>query len=187
MIAFLSQPWPWWIAGPLIGLVVALLLVLGNKPFGVSTNFRHVCAAVAPGKLDYFHYDWRRRGGWNLAFVLGMVVGGWIGGQVLQSSAVAIPPTVKAALVSLGVTDFSGLAPREVFAWSALLTPRGIACIVGGGFLVGFGTSYAGGCTSGHGITGLASLEWRSLLAVLGFFAGGLIATHAILPLLFQG
>jgi uncharacterized membrane protein YedE/YeeE len=185
MIELLSRPWPWWVAGPMIGLVVAALLVIGNKPFGVSSNFRHICAAIAPRALDYFRYDWRHRGGWNLAFVIGMVVGGWVGGRLLASPAVAIAPDVKAALASLGVMDFSGLAPREVFNWSALLTPRGLVCIVGGGFLVGFGTAYAGGCTSGHAITGLASLEWRSLVAVIGFFGGGLVATYAILPLLF--
>lgn len=186
MIDLLSRPWPWWVAGPLIGLVVAALLVIGNKPFGVSPNLRHVCAAVSPGKLDYLRYDWRT-GGWNLAFALGMIVGGYVAGQLLASpSPVAIAPDVQAALSSLGVTDFSGLAPRDLFSWSALLTPRGLVMIVGGGFLVGFGTAYAGGCTSGHGITGLASLEWRSLVAVIGFFAGGLLATHAILPLLFQ-
>ena len=184
MIEFLSRPWPWWVAGPLIGLVAVALLVIGNKPFGVSSNLRHMCAAVAPRSLDYFRYDWRRAGGWNLAFAVGLLLGGYVGGQLL-ASPVTISPEVQTALASLGVTDLSGLAPRDVFSWQALLTPRGLVCIVGGGFLIGFGTAYAGGCTSGHGIMGLASLEWRSLVAVAGFFAGGMLATYAILPLLF--
>ena len=185
MIELLSRPWPWWVAGPMIGLVAAALLFIGNRPFGFSHNLRHLCAAIAPGQIEIFQYDWRRVGGWNLAFAVGAVVGGYIGGQLLASPSVDIAPNVRAALGVLGVHDFSGLAPREVFNWSSLLTVRGLACIVGGGFCVGFGTAYAGGCTSGHGITGLASLEWRSLIAVIGFFAGGLIATFGILPLLF--
>jgi hypothetical protein len=169
----------------MLGLIAASLLVVGNRPFGFSSNLRHICAAVAPGSVAYLRYDWRRAGGWNLAFALGGVVGGYIAVRVLSSPPVAIAPDVQASLAALGIHDFSGLAPREVFSWSSLLTVRGLACIVGGGFCVGFGTAYAGGCTSGHGITGLASFEWRSLVAVIGFFAGGLLATHVLLPLIF--
>ena len=169
----------------MLGLIAASLLVVGNRPFGFSSNLRHICAALAPGSVAYLRYDWRRAGGWNLAFALGGVVGGYIAVRVLSSPSVAIAPDVQASLAALGIHDFSGLAPREVFSWSSLLTVRGLACIVGGGFCVGFGTAYAGGCTSGHGITGLASFEWRSLVAVIGFFAGGLFATHVLLPLIF--
>jgi len=169
----------------MLGLIAASLLVVGNRPFGFSSNLRHICAAVAPGSVAYLRYDWRRAGGWNLAFALGGVVGGYIAVRVLSSPPVAIAPDVQASLAALGIHDFSGLAPRDVFSWSSLLTVRGLACIVGGGFCVGFGTAYAGGCTSGHGITGLASFEWRSLVAVIGFFAGGLLATHVLLPLIF--
>ena len=169
----------------MLGLIAASLLVVGNRPFGFSSNLRHICAAVAPGSVAYLRYDWRRAGGWNLAFALGGVVGGYIAVRVLSSPPVAIAPDVQASLAALGIHDFSGLAPREVFSWSSLLTLRGLVCIVGGGFCVGFGTAYAGGCTSGHGITGLASFEWRSLVAVIGFFAGGLLATHVLLPLIF--
>ena len=183
MIEILSRPWPWWVAGPLIGLVALAWLVVGNRPFGFSSNLRHMCAAIAPGSIEYFRYDWRRAGGWNLAFALGAVVGGYIGARLLGSPTVAIAPDVRAALAALRIHDFAGLAPRELFSWSSLLTVRGIVCIVGGGFCVGFGTAYAGGCTSGHGITGLASLEWRSLVAVIGFFAGGVLATYVLLPL----
>lgn len=181
----LVQPWPWYVAGPLIGLFVPALLLLGNQQFGVSSNLRHLCAAIAPAGLEYFGYDWKSKGRWNLMFLAGIFVGSVIAAQGLGTGAVAISPETKAALVRLGVHDFTGLIPRDVFSWSHLLTVRGMVLILGGGFLVGFGTAYAGGCTSGHGISGLASFERASLIAVAAFFAGGLFATHLLLPLLF--
>jgi uncharacterized protein len=184
MADFVSGPWPWYVAGPVIGLFVPALLILGNKVFGVSSNLRHVCAAVLPGKLDYFRYDWKRTGLWNLFFVAGILLGGFLASHWGGSHNVAIAEPTKLALVRLGIQDFSGLAPHELFAWSALFTLRGFVSIVVGGLLVGFGTAYAGGCTSGHAISGLADLQLSSLIAVVGFFAGGLIATHFLLPLL---
>lgn len=187
MVEFLSRPWPWYVAGPLIGLVVPLLLLFGNKPFGISSNLRHVCAAVAPRGLAYLRYDWRRDGGWNLLFILGVLTGGFLGGVVLANpNPVALSPETRAALSALGLSEFSGLVPREIFAWSALGTVRGFVMLVLGGLAVGFGTAYAGGCTSGHAITGLADRQLASLVAVLGFFAGGLAATWLILPLLLR-
>ena len=181
---FLLRPWPWYVAGPLIGLFVPALLVLGNKPFGISSNLRHMCAAFAPSNVEFFRYDWKREGGWNLAFVAGVLAGGFVAARVLGMPDVAITPDTRAALETLGVRQFSGLVPGDVFNWHHLLTVRGAILILGGGFLIGFGTAYAGGCTSGHGIAGLASLQRASLLAVVGFFAGGLLATYFILPLL---
>jgi uncharacterized protein len=163
MADLLAEPWPWYLAGPILGLFVPALLLLGNRQFGVSSNLRHLCAAVAPGRVDYFRYDWRRSGLWNLAFLLGILLGGII------AAALAGP---------------LALVPPEVFNWRALLTARGLVTMVAGGFLVGFGTAYAGGCTSGHGVMGLANFEIASLVAVLGFFAGGLLGTHVILPIL---
>jgi uncharacterized protein len=179
------RPWPWYVAGPLIGLFVPALLLLGNRQFGVSSNLRHLCAAVAPGRVDFFRYDWRGAGMWNLAFLAGIFVGGFLGARLLGGGDVAISADTRATLAQLGVRDFSGLAPRDVFAWSNLGTLRGCLSIVGGGFLVGFGTAYAGGCTSGHAISGLAALERASLVAVLAFFGGGLLCTYFVLPLLF--
>lgn len=121
---------------------------------------------------------------WNLAFLAGVLAGGFVAARLLGSQDVAITPETKAMLVEVGVRDFAGLVPRDIFSWSQLLTFRGAMLIVGGGFLVGFGTAYAGGCTSGHGISGLAVLERASLLAVAGFFAGGLFGTYVILPFL---
>ena len=185
MVNLIPHPLPWYVAGPLIGLMVPALLLLGNKAFGISTNFRHLCAAVAPYGLEYFSHDWKRLGSWNLAFLAGLCVGAAIAYHLAPPPAIAISARTVDALRGLGLHDFSGLAPREVFAWSALLTVRGLVSIVLGGFLVGFGTAYAGGCTSGHAIAGLADLQPASLLAVCGFFAGGLATTYLLLPIVF--
>jgi uncharacterized membrane protein YedE/YeeE len=184
MFDMLAHSWPWYVAGPLIGLFVPALLFLGNRQFGVSSNLRHLCAALAPGRVEFFRYDWRNTGLWNLAFLAGILVGGFIAGRVLGIPEVVVSPETKAMLGRLGIREFAGLVPGDVFNWSSLLTLRGLTLIVGGGFLVGFGTAYAGGCTSGHGISGLAVFDRASLLAVAGFFAGGLLGTFVLLPLL---
>jgi uncharacterized membrane protein YedE/YeeE len=185
MMALASAPWPWYIAGPVIGLFVPGLLILGNRLFGVSSTLRDVCAIVLPRKVEFFQYDWKRTDLWNLLFVAGILIGGFLAAHWSAMQNVAISEQTRLALAKLGIHDFSGFAPREVFTWSALLTVKGFVSVIVGGFLVGFGTAYAGGCTSGHAISGLANLQLPSLIAVLGFFAGGLIATHFILPLLF--
>jgi uncharacterized membrane protein YedE/YeeE len=177
--------WPWYLAGPLIGLFVPALLIVGNKLFGVSSNLRHMCSALVPGRLEYFRYNWKEEGLWNLVFLVGMLIGGFLAFHWGSPHDIAISAQTRIALVKLGIHDFSGVAPHEVFSWSGLLTLRGFVSIVLGGFLVGFGTAYAGGCTSGHAISGLADFQLPSLIAVFGFFAGGLIATHFILPFLF--
>lgn len=180
----LREPWPWYVAGPIIGLMVPLLLMLGGKPFGLSANLRHLCAAVVPGNLNFFRYNWRKDGGWNLLFALGILVGGFIAARwmLAASYTVAIADTTRADLHRLGLQDLSGLMPAELFAWTALATGRGLITLVLGGFLVGFGARWAGGCTSGHAISGLATLQLPSLIAVVGFFAGGLLMTHVLLP-----
>lgn len=182
----ISNPWPWYVAGPLIGLVVPLLLLVGRKRFGVSTSLQHICAATVPCGLGYFNYDWRREGTWLLVFVLGVLLGGFVAATVFTSpdADIEISGATREALRALGLTDLSGLVPREVFSWTGLLTFPGLVMIVGGSFLVGFGTRYAGGCTSGHAITGVADLQLASLVAVIGFFIGGLFSTHLVLPLL---
>ncbi len=185
MLDFLSQPWPWYVAGPLIGLVVPALLFLGGKQFGVSANLRHLCAATIPGPVEFFKYDWKKSGLWNLTFVLGVAVGGFIAHTLLfNPDPIAISEATKADLTGLGLTDLNGLVPKEIFSWSGLLTLPGFVLIVGGGFLVGFGSRYAGGCTSGHAISGLADLQLPSLIAVVGFFIGGIFATFVLLPLI---
>ncbi len=175
--------WPWFVAGPAIGLFVPALLLTGNYLFGVSSNLRHICAAIIPGQLEYLHHDWRRDGLWNLIFLFGIVIGGFLAAHFGPTHDIAISTATKEALTKLGIHDFSGFAPSEVFNWHALFTLRGFVSIIVGGFLVGFGT--AGGCTSGHAISGLADLQLPSLIAVVGFFAGGLAATYFLLPVLF--
>lgn len=186
MKELLSQTWPWYVAGPLIGLLVPILLLVGNRQFGVSSNFRHMCAMIAPGKAEFLNYDWKRTGLWNLTFVLGMVIGGFIAAHLLPNPdpVIGISEATKADLAALGISNFEGLVPRQVFSFETLFTLPGIVMIVAGGFLVGFGARYAGGCTSGHAISGLADLQLPSLVAVLGFFAGGLLITHFVLPLI---
>ena len=180
----LSQGWPWFVAGPLIGLTVALLLAVGGRAFGVSSSLQHICAATVPGRSPLLRYDWRRKGLWNLVFVAGMVVGGWFAGTFLSSGEpLALSSATQADLAGLGVDTGSALVPTEIYSFRALASPVGWLVMGLGGFLVGFGARYAGGCTSGHAITGLASFQLPSLLAVLGFFAGGLVATHLLLPI----
>lgn len=185
MLELLTRPWPWYVAGPLVGLMVPLLLILGNKQFGVSSNLRHACAAILPSSVAYFRYDWRKAGTWNMVFVLGIVAGGFIAGVLLENpEPVAISAATVRDLSALGIRDFSGLVPGDLFAWTSLLTFRGLAVIVFGGFLVGFGTAYAGGCTSGHGLSGIADLQLPSLIALIGFFAGGILGSFVLLPLI---
>lgn len=185
MIDFLQQPWPWYIAGPLIGLIVPILLIIGGKQFGISSNLRHACAACFPGNIAFFNYDWKKTGGWNLVFIGGTVIGGFLGGWLLKNpEPVALSQQTINDLQTLGVSDFSGMMPNDFFNWKSLSSLPGFIMMVVGGFLVGFGARYAGGCTSGHAISGLANLQAASLLAVIGFFIGGLIITYLIYPLI---
>jgi len=190
--ARLFGEWPWYVAGPLIGLFVPALLLVGNKVFGISSNLSHLCAAIAPAKpeffrLEFFRYDWRKVGLWNLVFLAGVLIGGFLAFHGRPPQTIAISAETRASLSRLGIHDFSGVVPHELFSWHALLTLRGFVLVVVGGFLVGFGTAYAAGCTSGHAISGVANFQLPSLIAVLGFFAGGLAATYFILPLLLRG
>jgi uncharacterized membrane protein YedE/YeeE len=182
----IKQPWPWYIAGPLIGLVVPALLLLGNKTFGISSSLRHICAACIPANISFFKYDWKKES-WNLFFVAGIIAGGFIATYFLSvPGPVNLNPKTIIILKQLGVKDFSGLLPHDIFSFSQLLTIRGFIFIVVGGFLVGFGTRYAGGCTSGHAIMGISSLQWPSLVATCCFMIGGFLMTWLILPYLLQ-
>ena len=183
---FLTQPWPWYIAGPLIGLMVPLLLLTGNKKFGISSTLRQVCAAFVPAKVPFLHYDWKSDV-WNLYFVVGIGLGGFLAATFLPNpDTVSISESTRQGLQQQGFTDLSGLVPVQIFSWSSLGTLNGLLLMIVGGFLVGFGSRYAGGCTSGHAIMGLSSLQPSSLIAVLGFFAGGLFITYLVYPILFR-
>ncbi|MDG5767955.1 YeeE/YedE thiosulfate transporter family protein [Balneolales bacterium ANBcel1] len=186
MFELLTQPWPWYVAGPVIGLFVPLLLFLGNKQFGISSSLRHTCAACVPGNIPFFKYDWKSEGMWNLVLVLGVFIGGFLGGYVFQNpEPIALSASTIADLQYLGVTDFSGFVPSDIFSWGNLLTAQGLIVMVLGGFLVGFGARYAGGCTSGHAISGISNLQLASVTAAVSFFIGGLIVTHLLYPLIF--
>ncbi len=187
LLDIVARPWPWYVCGPLIGLMVPALLLASNKEFGISANLQHLCAAIMPSGNRYLRYDWRAVGGWNLIFFLGIALGGFIADPVLHvTGSVPIAASTVAMLGRLGVFYNLGMMPSDVFSWHGLLTAPGFLTIVVGGFLVGFGARYACGCTSGHGITGLSQFELPSLLAVCGFFAGGILASFALLPLIMR-
>ena len=182
---FLKAPWPWYVVGPLIGAIVPLMLWIGNKSFGLSSNFRHICSICLPLNIPFLNYDWKKDK-WNLWFIAGIPIGSFLAYWVFgHTDSVALAEATVRDLGAYGITLTSGLAPKELFSLSALGSWQGWVFIALGGFLVGFGSRFAGGCTSGHAITGLANLQWGSLIVVIGFFIGGLIATFLIYPLLF--
>jgi hypothetical protein len=183
VLAWLQHPWPWYVSGPLIGLMVPGLLLIGNKDFGISSSLRHTCAAFG-ARFPLFRYDWRREGGWNLLLALGVVLGGTLAGTLLADpQPLVVAASTRHDLAALGVGTSGGLAPASLFGWRAMVSLPSLLLLAGGGFLVGFGARYAGGCTSGHAITGLSHLQRASFVSVLGFFAGGLVMTHLLLPL----
>jgi len=181
----LDGPWPWYVGGPLIGLMVPLLLYVGNKQLGISQSLKHVCAACVPAKIPFFHYKWQDYT-WNLLFVLGIGIGGLLTLALDPNDyEIGISEATKLDLLALGITDFSGMIPTEIFNVSMLSSGVGLFFMIFGGFMIGFGTRYANGCTSGHTIMGLSNLQFSSLVATIGFFVGGLAMTHLILPLIF--
>lgn len=183
---FILSPWPWYVAGPIIGLTVPLLLILGNKAFGISNSLRHTCAAIFPSNIPFFNYNWKKEQ-WIFFFAFGIILGAFLSQNFLSDgSDVAISEATKTDLRALGISNFSGLLPTEIFNFNELFGLKGFFFIVFGGFLVGFGTRYAGGCTSGHAIMGLSNLQWPSLIATICFMAGGIFMTWVVLPYIFK-
>jgi uncharacterized protein len=184
MIEFLTNPWPWWFAGLAITLVM-FLLVWAGKTFGFSSNLRTICAIGGAGKTsDFFRFDWKKEI-WNLVFAGGALLGGVISAQWMAGSEgwVQLSESTVTTLKSWGIQQQGGLLPQELFGLTALSSSwKPWLLLALGGFLVGFGSRYAGGCTSGHAISGLSNLQLPSLIAVVGFFAGGLAMTWGILP-----
>ncbi|WP_035677544.1 YeeE/YedE family protein [Flavobacterium limnosediminis] len=179
--------WPWYISGFLIGAVMLTLIFFG-KSFGMSSNLRTLCTMAGAGKnVDFFKFDWREQK-WNLAVVFGAILGGFVAVHFLSDgSGVQINPKTIEQLATLNIEAPNGkLGPESLFGWDALKTPKTIAILFFGGLLIGFGTRYAGGCTSGHAISGLSNLQKPSLIAVIGFFIGGLIMAHVLLPIIFK-
>jgi uncharacterized membrane protein YedE/YeeE len=163
-VDFILQPWPWWLSGILIGLTVPLLYYATGQGFGISTSLQQIGAMCSPhSKLSYFRdYD-RRKGMWTLWFVIGIAIGGFI----------AAGPLSKEPVEFLPASLFTGIG--------------GAVKLFVGGILIGFGTRYAGGCTSGHAITGISNLNWPSLVATIFFFVGGLAVTWGLGSIIFPG
>lgn len=182
MIEQIQSPWPWYVAGALIGLIVPALLIIGNKTFGISSNLRHICAACFPANIKFFNYNWKKEI-WNFFFLGGIVVGAFIANHYLSNpNPIEISSELKDGLSKYGITHFDSLLPDELFSFKALFTVRGFILMIIGGFFVGFGTRYAGGCTSGHSIMGLSNLQWPSLVATICFMIGGFIMANLIMP-----
>ena len=183
---WILEPWPWYVSGPLIAAIM-FLLVFGGKTFGMSSNLRTMCTIGGAGKkVEFFNFDWKSQG-WNLTVVAGAIIGGFIAANFLsQDTAVDINPETVSTLENLGFKSAGeAYLPNELFATQALTDPKALGILLIGGLLIGFGARYAGGCTSGHAISGLSNLQLPSLIAVCGFFIGGLIMIHLIFPLIF--
>ncbi len=183
MIEFISQPWPWYVAGPIIALVMFSLLLFGKR-FGISSSLRNACSVLGAGKhCAYFDLNWRDYT-WGFVFALGLIIGGYVAANYLMpDGSVGISQETIKELSAMGISDPGGeFVPPEIFNWGSLLTVRGFIMLVVGGFCVGFGTRYAEGCTSGHSISGLSELQLASLIATIFFFVGGLLATYFIIP-----
>lgn len=183
---FLFSPWPWYVSGMLLGIIVPLMLWLGSN-FGVSGNLDSICGILGAERFsDHFKFNIKDRLP-NLIFALGAIFGGFVAANFLSTDgySVDISTSTIETLRSYGISQFEGLQPVELFNWDFLGTSQGLILLVLGGFLVGFGARWAGGCTSGHAITGISSLQLPSLVATIGFFIGGLIATHFLMPLIF--
>lgn len=185
MLESISQPWPWYTSGIVIALVMLILLFFG-KSFGFSSNLRAICAACGAGKnVKFFDYNWRAQT-WNLLFLVGAVLGGFISSEFLSNGeAVQISQATVNDLRELGFSFPDDLQPEEIFSLEAAFSLKGFLILLLGGFAVGFGARYAGGCTSGHAISGISNLQLPSLIAVIGFFIGGLFTTWVLIPIIF--
>ncbi len=185
MIDFIKQPWPWYFSGTMIVLIMLILLFFG-KSFGFSSNLRTMCSIAGAGKkVKFFDFPWKDQL-WNLMFLAGSVLGGFIATNYLSDQApLQLSAATVADLNQLGVKFDGGKNPDSLFSFEAMKDLKTLAILLIGGLLVGFGSRYAGGCTSGHAISGLSNLQAPSLVAVIGFFIGGLIMTFLIMPFIF--
>jgi uncharacterized membrane protein YedE/YeeE len=182
---FLLQPWSWFFSGFLIAFTMLILLLMGKR-FGMSSNLRTFCAICGGGKVSqFFNFNWKNDS-WNLLVALGAGIGGFLAANFLSNGTMPdISQSTKLGLKELQFSSDNGYLPKELFSIEALQDPKTILLLVIGGLLIGFGTRYAGGCTSGHAISGLSNLQKPSLIAVIGFFIGGLIMVHLLFPLIF--
>jgi uncharacterized membrane protein YedE/YeeE len=183
---FITHTWHWSISGFIIGLVMLALIYFG-RTFGMSTNLRSICSMTGIGKkVPFFDWDWKSQR-WNLVVVAGAMIGGYVATHFLNdASNVAINPVTIEKLQKIGIdAPNSKLVPEAIFGNDVLQSPKKIFILILGGLLIGFGSRYAGGCTSGHAISGLSNFQLPSFKAVIGFFVGGLIMVNFIFPLIF--
>jgi uncharacterized membrane protein YedE/YeeE len=186
MYSFLGT-WPWYVSGFIIGSVMLLLVYFG-KTFGMSSNLRTLCSIAGAGKTsEFFRFDWKAQR-WNLVVVLGAMLGGFFATHHLSDgSGMVLNPKTVTELHQLNIDEPNGkLMPDALTSTDALKSPKLWGILLLGGLLVGFGTRWAGGCTSGHAITGLSNLQLPSLIAVIGFFIGGLLMSWLLLPLILK-
>lgn len=185
MIEFIQQPWTWWFSGMVISAIMFILIFFGQS-FGFSSNLRTICSAAGGGKfVKFFDFNWKTQI-WNLVFLAGAIIGGFIAKTFLSSGdPVLISDATISDLAALGFSAPQSAQPSELFGLEAAFSLKGFLILAIGGLMVGFGSRYAGGCTSGHAISGLSDLQVPSLIAVVGFFAGGLLMTHVLYPLIF--
>jgi len=184
---FLFHTWHWAISGFIIGIIMLTLNYFG-KVFGMSSNLRSLCTIAGADKCaDFFKFDWKAQK-WNLIVLFGAIIGGFMAANFMNHPTnVAINPKTVEQLKNMGINPPNGkLEPIEIFGNQAFQSPKMLFILLFGGILIGFGSRYAGGCTSGHAIAGLSNLQRQSLKAVIGFFVGGLIMSHLILPLIFK-
>lgn len=185
ILDFLTQPWPWWFAGMVIASVMFLLMFFGQS-FGFSSNLRTLCSIAGAGKkVKFFDFNWKSQI-WNIVFLLGAIIGGFVAKEFLSTGApIEISQASIQSLSEYGFQAPQGAQPEEIFNWDAVLSLKGFLILALGGLMVGFGSRYAGGCTSGHAISGLSDLQLPSLVAVIGFFIGGLAMTYIVFPFIF--
>ncbi len=186
MLELLRQTWEWYVAGPLLALVMILMLHFGKR-FGISKSFELACSLGGAGQwISYFKFDWKKYD-WLIVFVVGAIGGGYVANRFLMPADHTIALSIETvdSLHKFGITDpGKAYIPLEIFNWGNILSIQGFIMMVIGGFLVGFGTRYAGGCTSGHSISGISELQIPSMIATAGFFIGGLISTNFLIPIL---
>lgn len=153
-------PIHWALAGAAIGAITLLLLWTTNRRLGISTTYENLCSLVS--SLPYFRRkELQGRGRWRLQFGLGLVLGGAVS---------ALAAGGWAPIQDLGMFD-------RVVGWGL---GGKLAWMFAGGLLIGLGTRVADGCTSGHGVFGLANREKASLVAVAVFLGTGILVANLL-------
>lgn len=158
---------PWYIAGPLIGLIVPALLFLRQKQFGISSSFSFILSQVLP-KNDYFKSA-KRKSNWQFHFALGIII------SAVVSSYFLLPKDLV----------IENLASEGAYLKEQIYSIDNIYLFLIGGLLIGFGARYADGCTAGNCIMGVSQFSISSIIATISFFIAGVVTAQFINPLLF--